>query len=109
RHAGLPPVLLEDPGMFALGQPAVLHAVYERAGFREVTIQAVAVERRVAPLPAALQHCRGILPAGSQLLSNLSEAERDAAWAEIEDVMRQFDGTDGFVVPQEYLIGVGTK
>ena len=32
-----------------------------------------------------------------------------AAWAEIEDALRQYDGVDEFVVPQTYLIGVGTK
>jgi ubiquinone/menaquinone biosynthesis C-methylase UbiE len=109
RHAGLPPVPFEDPGMFALGEPAVLHAAYERAGFREVAIQAVAAERRFASLAVAMQNCRDVLPEIRQLMAHLSTAERDAAWAEIEGVMRQFDRTDGFVVPQEYLIGVGTK
>ena len=36
RHAGLPPAPLEDPGMFALGDPAVLRSTFERAGFRDV-------------------------------------------------------------------------
>jgi hypothetical protein len=38
-----------------------------------------------------------------------TDAERAAAWAEIEAALRQFDGADEFVVPQTYLIGVGTK
>jgi len=42
-------------------------------------------------------------------MAHLSTAERKAVWIEIEDSMRQFDGADGFLVPQTYLIGVGTK
>jgi hypothetical protein len=30
-------------------------------------------------------------------------------WAEIEQVIRQFEGPAGLVVPGEMLIGVGTK
>src|SRR5262249_42461356 len=98
RHAGLPPVPFEDPGMFALGEPAVLRAAYERAGFREVAIEVVAAERRFPSLAVAMQNCRDVLPEISPLLAPLSAAARDAAWAEIEGAMRQFDRTDGFVV-----------
>src|SRR5262245_8155277 len=42
RHAGLPPAPFEDPGMFALGDPAVLRRTLERAGFREVAVEIVA-------------------------------------------------------------------
>ena len=55
-----------------------------------------------------MQTCRDILPEVSQLMAHLSKAERAAAWTEIEESMRQFEGTDGLLVPQTYLIGVGT-
>jgi hypothetical protein len=38
-----------------------------------------------------------------------TETERDAAWAEIEDALRQYQNADEIVAPQIYLIGVGTK
>jgi hypothetical protein len=43
------------------------------------------------------------------LLVHATNAERAAAWAEIEAALRPFDGANGFVAPQTYLIGVGTK
>jgi hypothetical protein len=49
------------------------------------------------------------LPEIPQLLMHATDAERTSVWAEIEGVLRQFDGADEFVVPQSYLIGVGTK
>jgi ubiquinone/menaquinone biosynthesis C-methylase UbiE len=109
RRAGTPLVQFDDPGMFALGDPAVLRAAYERAGFREVAVEEVSVQRRFASLAVAMQNCRDILPEVSQLMVHLSETERDKAWVEIEEAMRQFEAAEGFVVPQAYLIGVGTK
>ena len=41
RHAGLPPAPFEDPGMFALGDPAVLRKAFEQVGFREVAVEIV--------------------------------------------------------------------
>src|SRR5262245_50213740 len=50
RHAGLPPAPFEDPGMFALGEPAVLRGTLERAGFREVAVEIVASTQRFPSL-----------------------------------------------------------
>lgn len=38
-----------------------------------------------------------------------TETEREEAWAEIEDALRQYDSIGEIVAPQTYLIGVGTK
>ncbi len=109
RHAGLPPAPFEDPGMFALGDPTVLRAVFERAGFRDVAIETVASEQRFPSLAASMQHRRNSLPEMRPLLARLSDTERDAVWDEIDAVMRRFETADGVVVPTERLLGVGTK
>jgi len=109
RHAGLPPAPLEDPGMFALSDPAVLRSAFERAGFREVAVEIVASDQRFASLGAAMEHRRNSLPEMRPLLDQMSDAKRDAVWKEIEKVMRQFQQSDGVVVPTERLVAVGTK
>jgi ubiquinone/menaquinone biosynthesis C-methylase UbiE len=109
RHAGLPPAPFEDPGMFALGDPAVLRAALERAGFREVVTETVASQQWYPSLDAAMEHRRNSLPEMRPFLARLSDAERAAVWAEIEEVMRQFEGPAGVIVPNERLLGVGTK
>jgi ubiquinone/menaquinone biosynthesis C-methylase UbiE len=109
RYAGAPQAPFGDPGMFALGDPVVLAAVYQDAGFRDVTVEAAPVQRRYPSLAVAMQNVRDMLPEIPQLLKHVSETERAAAWAEIEDALREYDGVDGFVGPQTYLIGVGTK
>jgi SAM-dependent methyltransferase len=109
RHAGLPPAPFEDPGMFALGDPAVLSAAFERAGFREVAVETVPSEQRFPSLAAAMEQRRNSLPELRPILAGLSDAERDAVWSEIEEFMRRFEGPDGVVVPHERLLAVGTK
>ncbi len=43
------------------------------------------------------------------MLAGVSETEREAAWVEIEDELRQFEGLDGFVGPCELLVGAATR
>jgi hypothetical protein len=42
-------------------------------------------------------------------MSRLNDADRELAWAEIEQQLRPFEGPNGFGSPGEVLIGVGTK
>jgi hypothetical protein len=44
-----------------------------------------------------------------ELMSRLNEADRELAWIEIEQQLRQFESPNGFEAPGEVLIGVGTK
>jgi SAM-dependent methyltransferase len=109
RHARVPQAPFGDPGLFALGDPLVLEAVYCDAGFRDVTVEAAPVQRRFPSLAVAMQNVRDLLPEIPQLLMQATETERKVAWAEIEDALRQYDNADEIVAPQTYLIGVGTK
>jgi ubiquinone/menaquinone biosynthesis C-methylase UbiE len=109
RHAGLPPAPFEVPGMFALGDPAVLRSAFERAGFREVAVEIVASAQRFSSLAAAMEHRRNSLPEMRPFLEKISDAKREAVWKEIEMVMRQFERSDGVIVPTERLVAVGTK
>jgi ubiquinone/menaquinone biosynthesis C-methylase UbiE len=109
RHAGLPPAPFEDPGMFALSDPAVLRSAFERAGFREVGVQTVATDQRFPSLAAVMEHRRNSLPEMRPILDQMSDAKHDAVWKEIEMTMRQFERSDGVIVPTERLVAAGTK
>jgi SAM-dependent methyltransferase len=110
RHLGLPPAPFEDPGMFALGDPAVLRSAFERSGFRDVAVEIVPSSQRFASVAAAMEHRRNSLPEMRPFLERMSEAEREAVWKEIETVIRRFEQGDGTViVPTERLVAVGTK
>jgi hypothetical protein len=109
-HLGLPPAPFEDPGMFALGDPAVLRSTFERSGFRDVDVEIVPSSQRFTSVAAAMEHRRNSLPEMRPFLERMSEAEREAVWNEIETVIRRFERSDGAViVPTERLVAVGTK
>jgi hypothetical protein len=95
--------------MFALSDPAVLRSAFERAGFREVAVEIVSSDQRFPSLAAAIEHRRDSLPEIRPIVDQMSEASRDAVWQEIEMVMRQFEQSDGVIVPTERLVAVGTK
>jgi ubiquinone/menaquinone biosynthesis C-methylase UbiE len=94
-RAQLPPPLAGQPGPFSLGGPGVLDAAYQRAGFRDI-------QSHVVPAPLCLpsasecarfeQESFGAL---HQMMSGLSEAERQETWLEIEQELGQFEGGVG--------------
>jgi hypothetical protein len=95
--------------MFALGDPAVLRSAFERAGFREVAVEIVAGGQRFPSLAAAMEHRRNSLPEMRPYLEQISDAEREAVWKEIEMFIRRFERSDGVILPTERLVAVGTK
>jgi hypothetical protein len=44
-----------------------------------------------------------------EFMNRVSEPDRETAWTKIEEKFRLFEGPNGFEVPGEVLIGVGTK
>ena len=95
--------------MFALGDPAVLRSTFERSGFHDVAVEIVASDQRFGSLAAAMEHRRNSLPEMRPILDRMSDAKRDAVWKEIEMIMRQFERSDGVIIPTERLVAVGTK
>ena len=98
-----------QPGLFALSGQGVLEECYTKAGFREVAVRAVSVQRRFPSTAEALSAMKESFPRLQVLLNKLSDDDRALAWSEIEQQLSQFEGPNGFEAPGEWLIGVGTK
>ncbi len=109
RRAALPPPLPGQPGPFSLGQPGVLEAAYASAGFGDVQTRVVAAPVRTAAASELVRFARESWGALHQMMAGLSSAEQEAAWAEMEQELNQFQGAQGFAAPCELVIGVGTK
>ena len=95
-------------GEFRLSGAGVMEQAYINAGFRDVAIHEFPTRRRFPSLAAAMQYAKGPLPL-RELMARLSEAQREQAWAKIEEALWQFVGPNGYESPCELLIGVGTK
>lgn len=108
RVGRLSPPSAEQFGEFRLSGAGVMEQAYRNASFRDVAIHGVPARRRFSSLEQAMQYLKGPLPL-RELMARLSEAEREQAWAEMEETLRQFAGPNGYDSPCELLIGVGTK
>jgi hypothetical protein len=95
--------------MYALGDPGALEDVYSRAGFLNVSVHAVPIQRRLPSATDAIRSMRNSASDVSELMNRLNDADRELTWAEIEQRLNQFDGPNGFDAPAEVLVGVGTK
>ena len=109
RRAALPPPLPGQPGPFSLGQPEVLEKALTDAGFRDIQIVKVQAPVRLASASECLQFEQESFGALHQMLSGLSDTEKDEAWEEIEQALKQFETNQQFEGPCEMLIAVGTR
>jgi SAM-dependent methyltransferase len=109
RRAQLPPPLPGQPGPFSLGSPGVLEEAFTQAGFREVQTRVVAAPLHLPSAVEFVRFARESFGALHQMLAGLTETERQAAWEEIAQTLRGFEGSHGFEGPCEMVIGVGTK
>ncbi|WP_127498924.1 class I SAM-dependent methyltransferase [Actinoplanes solisilvae] len=104
RRAELPPPAPGQPGPFSLGGPGVAEQILADAGFRDIRVEAVPSPIRLANAAECARFERESFGALHQMLAGLPETERSAAWTEVEDALRQFDGPDGFTGPCEMLV-----
>lgn len=109
RRAALPPPLPGQPGPFSLGQPEVLEKALSDAGFRDIQIVKVHAPVRLATASECLQFEQESFGALHQMLGGLSDTEKDEAWEEIEQALKQFETHQQFEGPCEMLIAVGTR
>jgi ubiquinone/menaquinone biosynthesis C-methylase UbiE len=109
RRAQLPPPLPGQPGPFSLGGPGVLEAAYQRAGFRDIQTRIVSAPLRLTSASECVRFERESFGALHQMMSGLSEAEREETWREIEQGLGQFESAEGFEGPCELVVGVGVK
>ena len=110
RRAELPPPAPGQPGPFSLGDPGVIEAAYEQAGFRAVETQRIAAPLRLGSAAECVRFEQESFGALHQMLAGLDEREREEAWREVESELGQFESPgDGFEGPCELLVAAGTK
>jgi SAM-dependent methyltransferase len=108
RHAQLPPAAPGLPGPFSLAAPGAIEDELRGAGFTEIDVRLVDAPLRMTSAAECLQFERESFGALHQMLSGLDEGGRRAAWDEIGDALRAFEGPDGFVGPCELIVAGAT-
>ncbi|GAA4449818.1 methyltransferase domain-containing protein [Nibrella saemangeumensis] len=109
NRAKLPPPLPGQPGPFSLGGEGVIETAFTQAGFKNV--QAVRIDSPLE-LPSAAECVRfekESFGALHQMLSSLSDQEKESVWDEITKELKNFESENGFVGPCEMIVAVGEK
>ncbi|WP_412537858.1 methyltransferase domain-containing protein [Longispora sp. K20-0274] len=109
RHAQLPPPAPGQPGPFGLGAPGVLGDALTRAGFRDVVIEAVDAPLRMDSAADCLRFAQESFGALHQMLADLDDSGRAAAWDEVGTALAGFEGPDGFTGPCQILVAAATR
>lgn len=109
RRANLPAPLPGQPGPFSLGGAGVLEKSFTEAGFKNIDVKSVNAPVRVSSAAECLQFEQESFGALHQMLSGLSDSEKDEAWHEIEESLSQFEANGHFEGPCELLVAVGTR
>jgi len=109
RRANLPAPLPGQPGPFSLGGEGKLEEVFEKAGFKSIEVETINAPVRVSSAAECLQFEQESFGALHQMLSGLTDMEKDEAWCEIEEELTRFETGGQFEGPCEMLIAVGSK
>ncbi len=109
RRAELPPPAPGQPGPFSFGEPGVIEAAYERAGFNNVQTRRMAAPLRLASAAECVRFQQESFGALHQMLAGLSDEAREETWREIEHELGRFEAASGFEGPCELLIAAGTR
>jgi hypothetical protein len=86
--------------------PTALRDAFQQAGFRDVDVRPVPFTYRFQSLADALRNVEEAQPPFVQLMDELSEEDRAAAWAEIRQALQPLAGPM-FAAPSEALMVVG--
>ena len=109
RRAGLAPPAPGLPGPFSLGAPGVMEAMLKDAGFDHIETRIVQPPLKLKSAAECTLFERESFGALGQMLAGLPPADQAAAWDEIEQELRAFEGDGGFEAPTELVVGAGTK
>jgi ubiquinone/menaquinone biosynthesis C-methylase UbiE len=109
NRAKLPPPLPGQPGPFSLGGEGIIEKAFSQAGFKNVTSKLIDSPLLFPSAKECLQFEKESFGALHQMMSSLSDPEKEAVWEEIERALQQFEVEEGFIGPCEMLVAVGEK
>ncbi len=109
RHGGTT-VSPHTPGSFrSLTDPDRLSALYQTAGFIDVTVSAEPTLRRLDSAATATAMIRDGFAFFKALVRDLPPQGQEAAWADVETALQRFEGPEGLAAPGELNLVVGRK
>ena len=92
------------PGPMALSEPGLLAELIHAAGFTDVVVDGVEVQRQFADAPAYMAATVAISSVVAERWAPLSAAEQAAVIARVGELAQPFAGPDGLTLPGRTLV-----
>ena len=108
-RAKLPPPLPGQPGPFSLGTAGVIEKAFLQAGFKNVRSELVDSPLLLLSAKECVRFEKESFGALHQMMSSLSDSEKESVWNEIEEELQKFESDNGFAGPCEMVVAVGEK
>lgn len=109
NRAKLPPPLPGQPGPFSLGAEGIIEKTFSQAGFKNVRAELVNSPLQLSSAKECVLFEKESFGALHQMLSSLSDSEKESVWEEIERELQKFESGTGFIGPCEMVVAVGEK
>lgn len=109
NRAKLPPPLPGHPGPFSLSSESVIEKLFLTAGFINVKTELIDAPLQLSSAKECVRFERESFGALHQMMSNLSDSNKEIIWQEIELELGIFESENGFIGPCEMIIAVGEK
>ncbi len=104
RHLGL----LDGPDSAEdLGEPDALRRALEEGGFREIETHLLNLPIHMTSAAEYVRYFQSTSPTISDLVSQLSQDERRSIWNEVQNTLSVYEGSDGFAVTHNVIVGAG--
>jgi SAM-dependent methyltransferase len=92
------------PGPFSLSAPGLLRELLEEAGFTDVVIDGVPVQRRFADARAYMAQTVAISEIIAARWPKLSDAERESVITRVAELAEPYAGSEGILLPGRTLV-----
>lgn len=109
NRAKLPPPLPGQPGPFSLGAQGVIEKAFLQAGFKNVETELIDSPLELSSAKECVRFEKESFGALHQMLSGLTDDEKESVWNEIETELQRFETEKGFSGPCEMVVAVGEK
>jgi SAM-dependent methyltransferase len=109
RRAGLGPPLPGQPGPFSLGGEGTIAELFRSTGLVDIEEQKIAAPVVLDSAAECLRFEQESFGALHQMLAQLDEAEKQAAWDEVGEALAAFETGGCFEGPCMLIVAVGRK
>lgn len=109
RHGGKTDWEVRPGSIRSLVDPVRLESVLRDAGFIDVKVISMPTVQRLESASAMTTVIRDGYAFYKALIADIPQAKQAAAWDEVEQALKRFDGKDGFAGPSDMNIVVGRK